>query len=140
MTRPHAIVLFERLYLGAWLIGLAATLLSWQATYATLMRTPEVAEVGPVFLYATTAIRVIAPLVLWYLIARRGSVVGKWLVLAFFGVTAAGVLIATLRGAFPGSLGTVLGYVAFVLQFAAVLMLFRADAARWFAADRKEAA
>jgi hypothetical protein len=134
MDRPRAIVLFERLYLAAWAIGLLGTALSWQATIALLEANPQVAAVGPGFLYGTTALRLAVPLILWYFIARRGSVVAKWIAVALFALGAVAIAGTLLRGAFPDTPGALLGYLGFALQLGAIAMLFRPDAAPWFGA------
>ena len=132
MKRPQSIVLFERLYLAAWVIGLVSTVVTWQASQAMLMRNPAVAEYGAGFLFVTAGVRLLLPLLLWYFVARRGSVVAKWLLVALFAVGVIGLAWAAALGTIHLNSGTLITLVVFALQGAGVAMLFRPDARGWF--------
>jgi hypothetical protein len=133
MQRPHSILLFERLYLAAWAIGLISTIVTWQASQEMVMRNPAIAQIGPGFLYATTAVRLLLPLLLWYLVARRASVVAKWLLVGLFAIGVLGLGWAVAMGTIRLNTGSAVTALVFALQAAAVAMLFRADATAWFA-------
>jgi hypothetical protein len=139
MNRPHSILLFERLYLIAWMIGVASTIASWQASQAMLMRNPAVAEFGPGFLFVTAGVQLLLPLTLWYLVARRGSVVAKWLLVALFVIGLVALLSAAALGTMQLTVSTLVTVIVFALQAAAIAMLFRADARGWFVEGSSDA-
>ena len=136
MQRPASIVMFERCYLGAWVIGLISTAVNWNTMAETANANPAAASLGPSFatnvMIATVAIGTVISLLLWYFTARRASVVTKWIVTVFFVIS----LLAFLRNLTIG--GVVVGataafaIVTLVLQGVAVAMLFRPDAKAWF--------
>ena len=133
MNRPQSIVLFERLYLAAWLIGLVSTVVTWQASQAMLMRNPAIADIGAGFLFVTAGVRLLLPLLLWYLVARRASSVGKWLLVGLFAIGVLGLAWAAAMGSIHLNQGTAVTLIVFALQAAAIAMLFRPDARAWFA-------
>ncbi len=138
MIRPKSIELFERCYLGGWAVGLVNTVLSW-STWADDPRITQAAEqIGGWYLPAMTVIGLLIPLILWYFIARRGSVVAKWImtVLTAFGL--AGVAIGLATGGYPGGLSGMLGLVGVALNVAAAALLFRADSKPWFGESAAE--
>ncbi len=131
--RPQSIVIFERLYLASVALGLLFTAQNWSAREALLARNPTAAQfgwIGP----ATTAVGLLIALALWYFVARRGSVVAKWIV-TVFAVWAAVLLALYLFGlaAIDGRLVTILtGAAQNLLYVASAVMLHRADSRAWF--------
>jgi hypothetical protein len=67
--RPASIVNFERLYLGAIVVGLVNAYISWDHSLAVLGAQPTV-QFGPTFLLATIAGGLVIQLLLWFFIAR----------------------------------------------------------------------
>ena len=130
--RPKSIVTFERLYLGALALGIVDIVLSWQETSARLAADPRARDLGSTFLPMTVLISVIIPLLLWYFVARKASVVAKWIVVALFVLSIAAFLIGAQRTGLPSGLSGILSLVAVVMQAAAVWLLFRPDAKAWF--------
>ena len=136
MQRPASIIMFERCYLAAWLIGLIRTAVGWNAMVATANANPSAAALGPSFaetvMIVSVVIGAVISLLLWYFVARRGSVVAKWIVVVFFAIG----LLASVRNLFVTELnmGVLVAFsiVALVLQAVAVTMLFRPDAKPWF--------
>ncbi|HEX8484281.1 hypothetical protein [Sphingomonas sp.] len=143
MTRPISIVRFDYCYLGALVVGAVNAALNWQRY--TAMPAVRDAQVmfGAWYLPTVTAIGYLIPLLLWYFVARRGSVVAKWIVVVLFGLGMVGLLIALAMGTMASGLGGVLSVVAIVLNAVAVWLLFRPDARAWFgekAHDDRDAA
>jgi len=130
--RPQSIIMFERLYLGAWGIGVINSLLAWNRSQEALQANPVLADIGPGLLYVTTAIGFAIPLLLWYFIARRRSVVAKWLLVVLFAIGLMGVAYAATQGSIAGGISGALAIVALLLQAGAVYMLFRPDTRAWF--------
>ena len=140
MNRPASIVMFERCYIGAWIIGLINMFLGWRTATAAMAANPQVAKlgasVGTSVLLTGLVLSAVITFALWYFVAQRGSVIAKWLVTAFFAFG----LISFLTGIAGGrtttsGLSIVFGLATLVLQGVAVFMLFRPDAASWF--DRR---
>mgnify|MGYP004543218415 CR=1 FL=1 len=133
MARPKSILLFERLYLASFLIGIVSTIQNWSVRERMLERnasTMNLDWLAP----GATVLGVVIALALWYVVARLGHVVGKWIVMAL--AAWGGVLIlmlcyglATGRGALASLL---VGIAQNVLYLAAAAMLLRPDARRWF--------
>ena len=141
MQRPPSIVNFERLYLGSIALGLVNTAIGWQARQDVLAANravagnPQVQATLAWLLPLVTVIGLAISLLLWFLVARRGSVVAKWIVTVFAGIgvlTAIGVILTLVRGLSPSLIVSVLGLVTTALSVAAAAMLFRADALPWF--------
>lgn len=149
VTRPPSIVAFERLYLGSILLGIVNAIAFWSINRAAILDLPQVqASTGMTgmvdgMLIGSLAINVAISLLFWWLVARQGSVVGKWLVVvteAIGLVMAILPLLRLLRGTAGNVPGTVLALVSTALAVAAAAMLFRADANGWFAARDAEPA
>lgn len=136
--RPVSIQRFELAYLGSILVWAVNAALGWQiqkdAIDARFAAMPGMASWGLPLLIGITAIAAIVPLLLWYFVARRGSVVAKWIVVALF-VLSVAALPMTLAGfRTTGLLPAALNLVIFLLNAVAVWMLFRPDARAWFGA------
>ncbi len=132
MNRPNSIVQFERLYLGAVLLGLANTALAWDKALELLAANPQTAAFGPGFLAASTAVGVIINLLLWYFVARKGSTVAKWIVVVFCAFGVLGVIWTAVTGQLPEGIAGILGIVRVLLNLGAVVFLFRPDTKAWF--------
>ena len=121
--RPRSILYFERLYLAGAAADLAAvTLFDFPD--------PEIGMTGSILVLAITCALLLA---FWFYIAVRANPVWKWLLC---GMMAAGLLSeffwpeeAQAEGWAPFALG----WIATLLNLAAVVFLFRRDARRWFA-------
>jgi hypothetical protein len=130
--RPKSIVQFELIYWAVILLGLINTALGWSDMIASVQVQRMIAQVGSASVYATVLFGVVLQLLLWYFVARRGSVIAKWI---FVLLTAATILfsVPTLLGGTSGSVAmTVINIALVVLQLVAVVLLFRADARDWF--------
>ncbi|WP_010187149.1 hypothetical protein [Sphingomonas sp. PAMC 26605] len=139
MERPHAIVLFERCYLGGLVVGLVNTAMSWSATMARMAEQPAAAQLGPAFgqsmLIGVTALSIGISLLLWYFTARQASVVTKWIITGFFVIGALTFLAAVVKGTMPHGAGGILAVIAWVLNAIAVWQLFKPESKRWFGED-----
>lgn len=131
MTRPPSIVRFEQFYLGYWLIGIVNVVMTWDRN-ARLVESTGVNATLPGYLWWTTGIGLLIPVALWYFIARRGSVVAKWILTVLFGLAIAGLVFVVATGRLVTGLAGVLSIASIVLQGAALAMLFRPDTRPWF--------
>ncbi|WP_419808788.1 hypothetical protein [Sphingomonas sp.] len=138
--RPPSIAAFERLYLGSTALYVIVTLIYWSATREMMAASSQVQsnpQVGGMIggiMIGSFAVTVLVALLLWWLVARGRSVVGKWLVVGTEAIGAIGGLLALLRLA-RGTAGdltqALLGLLVTALAIAAAAMLFRADATAW---------
>ncbi len=134
--RPSSIVRFDRLYLASIAIGLIGNFLEWPVTMARLAENPDTARLGSTATVAAggmIAAGVVIALLLWFFIARRASVVAKWILVVFTAFAIGSLLLGFSSGAVILDTGGIVRIVAVALQAAAVFFLFRRDAAAWFA-------
>lgn len=132
MVRPISIVWFERCYLGALVVGLLNTALSWNTTMAKMADNPQVAAYGPASVIVGTLLGIAMTLLLWYFAARKRANVAKWIITVFFVIGLLAIGFSVVMHTFPQGLAGVLGVVGFVLNLIAVWELFRPDAEAWF--------
>ena len=130
--RPKSIELFEKVFLGAFAIGLVNTVMSWSQVDA-LLADPRMraAGVGSGTLMFVVVVGILIPLLLWYFIARRASNVAKWIYVVLAALGLFGFLSSLANPLAPKGLVTVLGLVTVGLQVYAAWLLFRPDAAAW---------
>ena len=133
--RPQSIVNFERLYLGALLLGVINLALAWNQTVASIEAQAN-ASAGPTLMALAIVFGVVIPLLLWYFVARKASVVAKWILVGLFVLGLAGVAVSLSQGTYPKGLGGILSAVSTLMQAAAIYFLFRPDAKAWFADGR----
>lgn len=131
MERPQSIIWFERLYLGGVMLGLINTAINWPTVQAQVAASPSAGMLPAWFSYATIAIGLGINLLLWHFVAQKGSVVAKWIVTILFGLGALSLVYMLAMGLLPPTFNVVTA-ITFVLQAAAVVMLFRPDTRAWF--------
>lgn len=122
--RPASIKLFERLYLGSLAIGLVNS-----AIIVTSVSEAELATEGTSF-FGILATALVISLLLWFFVAHRRSSIAKWILIALFALGLLGLPAILTEGAFDLTDG--LTVATWLLQAAAIWMLFRPDAAEWF--------
>lgn len=138
--RPVSIKRFEILYLGAALVGLINTALSWNTASAQVAQSSPGAEAIAVpLLVGGTLISLLITGLLWYFTARRGSNIARWIVVIFFAIGVLSLIVTVPSGRFPTGLQGVIAIASFVMQAAAVVMLFQRDAVAWFKGDEAAA-
>ena len=97
----------------------------------------------PLVLIGTLVFSLAISLLLWHFVARRGSPVAKIIVVIFFVLGLVGIpgLFTSVRIGLISPVMALLSIVTFILNGAAVWMLFRPDTKPWFdkkAPDLKE--
>lgn len=132
MIRPPSIVRFDYFYLGAWAIGLVNTTTAFSRYQAMPQMQQANAMIGSWYLPTTIAVGLLIPLLLWYFVARRASVVAKWIVVVFAALALFGILTSLLMASYAGGVSLLLGIIACGLQVAAASLLFKPDAKAWF--------
>lgn len=133
--RPTSIIWFERLYLGAIMLGLVNLFVSWESTMEIMRADPNAAAFGEGglagMMIGIFAVSFMITLILWYFAARRASTVAKWIVVVFFVIGLLSLPNAIAIGQFRGLQGLLLT-IAWIMNATAIFMLFRPDAAQWF--------
>jgi hypothetical protein len=130
--RPASITMFDRLFLGAIVLGILNTVVSYDETMAQLKADPAVVEMGmatPGFLFGTAAFGFAISLLLWFLISRKAATVAKWILTVF---TVIGTLMIPFSLGELGLIAMILTLLVTAMQIAAIWMLFRPDAKLWF--------
>ena len=126
--RPQSIVRFERVVLAMIVVGLLASVLNWDNMTAAM----EELGYGGGLVAATQALSVGILLLLMWLIARRRSVVAKWIyvLLSVGGLVMAAIGISgTLRQSTPL---LIIEIVQWLLTIFSLWLLFRPDSNAWF--------
>lgn len=134
MIKPPSIVRFEQFYWASVILGLVNAGLNWSKSQAVLAANPMLAK-ATWFLPASQVLGLTIAVLIWYFIARRPSVIAKWVQVVFaalgaFGLLSALALFALGRSALSAQIA--LGFVANLLYIAAAVMLFKPDARAWF--------
>lgn len=125
--RPKSIILFERIELLAILCGIVGAALGWERTVALVAPL----GFGGRLVAIVQGLGVALMLLLLYFIARRASVVAKWIFVVL--VVLGAINIARGYGVLfdMGATG-LLSAAQTLLQLVAVWLLFRPDTAPWF--------
>ena len=133
--RPSSIIWFERLFLASLIVSLVNFVLGYGQMRRLWLADPRLAQVGlgSGFLVGAAVLSFVIYLLLWFLIARKASNVAKWVLVVFIAI---GLL--SLPSAFTGpfSVAQGLGLLVYILEIAAIVCLFRADARAWFAGEQ----
>lgn len=131
--RPPSIIQFGRFYLGALAVGLVGNILNWDNATAMLQEEPNAAVLGTGFLFISMAVGLAISLLLWFLAARKAVGVAKWIIVVFFAI---GLISVPFSLGQLSGIAMVTSLVAMALQAAAIYMLFRPDAKKWFAGEK----
>ncbi len=137
--RPQSIIRFEQAYLASIVVWGINYGLGWSKLVAAVDRSfaamPPIRHLGEPLLIAVVLFALCLWLLLWYFTARARSEVAKWVIVAFFAVTAAWLPFTLAGFRTTGLLPAALNVVTFALTAVAVWMLFRPDASAWFRAS-----
>ena len=135
--RPASIVWFERFYLGSLAMGLLSTAINWSSLMAATQAAPGASGFigSSTFMLLIMAFSFAISACFWYLIARRGSKVAKWIVTVLFAVGLLS-LPGTLSNPLFGPLIITFAVINLLFQLAAVVCLFRPDTVDWFNGKR----
>ena len=137
--QPESIRKFTLFYLGSMVVSLVATFVGYDILTAQLEAQSAATglSVNSGTIVAGIALSVGITLLLWYLVARKGFSIAKWIVVLLFLFT----LVTSISGIFAGGLEVHegLSLLAIVLQAAAVYFLFQPDAKAWFSGERATA-
>jgi len=137
--QPESIRKFTLFYLGSLVVSLVATFVGYDVLMAQLDAQSAATglAMGSGTVMAGIVLNVAITLLLWYLVARKGFVIAKWIIVLFFLFT----LVTSISGIFAGGLAVHegLSLLAIVLQAAAVYFLFQPDAKAWFSGNRAAA-
>ena len=132
--RPASIIMFERLFLASLALGVVIFLAGYEAMMDQLGREPAVVQlgIGGGFMIGLMVVSVAINLLLWFLIARKASTVAKWILVVLTVIGVGGFLASLATTPMTWDLATLLSVLSYLLEVAAVVFLFRADAMAWF--------
>ena len=137
--QPESIRKFTLFYLGALIVSLVGTFVGYDVLMAQIEAQSAATglAMGSGSIIAGIVLNVAITLLLWYLVARKGFVIAKWIIVLFFLFT----LLTSISGVFAGGLAVHegLGLLSIVLTAAAVYFMFQPDAKAWFSGDRTTA-
>lgn len=122
--RPRSVVHAEQLYLAATALLLASSVMAW---------VPLQAIYGVAFAAGVTAFLVGAFLLLILLTTRRGSNVARWLLIVLTAIGAVSLLWQIGTGQVALGILGVVNAVQVALTIVGAVLLFRPNAAAWFA-------
>lgn len=128
--RPVSILWFERLFLLSLALVLVNSVVQYDAFLAQIRSEPALAAMGPGngLAIGVIAISLLIPLILWFFIARRASILAKGMLVV---LTVFGLLFVNFDPATMFNPARLTSLVVTVLQLAAIALLFRADARAW---------
>ena len=134
MHKPDSITLFDRLFLGALVLGALNFLFGGSELSAKLERVPAFAAsgFGTGFLIASFAVGMIINLIIWYFISARASKIAKWILTVFFVIGLLSMLKNLNNPLGPQGISLGVAVVITIIQAAATYMLFRPDSIAWF--------
>ena len=138
MERPVSIRHFELSYLAALAVSLLSSALTWSAKLSVLHGNSATAALGDGFMTGSLAVAIAGGaavnLLLWWLVARRASIVAAWFVVGFFAIGTIFLLLSIVKGTIELGTTGVMTLAVYVLQGVAVATLFRPDARAWLGA------
>ncbi len=123
--KPHSIGIFDKLYLGSLVVGLANVFVGWETSMAELQATGY----GDTFLFVTLAIGYGISLLLWYFISNRASNIARWI---FIALTALGLVFLPFSLVDLPMLEMLLAVTVTGMQLVAIYFLFRPDSKLYF--------
>lgn len=123
--QPQSIGMFDKLYLGSLVIGIANVLLGWETSMAELDST----GLGMGVLIISLAVGYGISLLLWYFISREASNVARWILVV---LTAIGVAFLPFSLFTLPTLELILAVVVTGMQLVAIYFLFQPDAKPFF--------
>jgi len=129
--RPQSIVRFEQIFFAYWIAGIVGTMLLWEYRLAVFHASPGSAMFSKSLPAWVAAIGFAVQLLLWWLIARIGSAVAKWVYIVLIGCAIVALVASLSMPQRPPVPLTLLIAALLVLRVAAAAMLFRTDAVDW---------
>jgi len=137
MQQPKSIERFEQIFFLSLVVSLVMFVLNWDQSTAVAQQNPAAAAFVIPMVIGFAIIGYGISILLWFLIARRGSEVAKWIYVVLFALGALGALAGVLMSGRPGVptpsvLVRVGQIVNLVLGVAAVWFLFQPDTRPWF--------
>jgi hypothetical protein len=123
--------MFERLFLASLAVSACVTVVIYDGVARALAADPSMRQLGlgSGFLTGLLAASFAIYLLLWYLIAHKASNIAKWILVVLVTLGVLTSLPALLQASFD--FATLSGLAATLLEVAAVVYLFRADASAW---------
>lgn len=129
--KPRSIIIFGRLYAASTALGFFTVLFNYGS-----LREYSVSRGGAAAISLVVAVLSVAVSILfWFLIVHRAQAWAKWFITVMAVIGLVGMVSQIPTGAYGGLSPTyiALSAISSLLNIAAILFLFRADARPWFA-------
>ncbi|MEN3748085.1 hypothetical protein TPR58_12990 [Sphingomonas sp. HF-S3] len=136
--RPDTILQFERLYFWGWLVGAVVSLAWFADSLDAVARSPGLGQGMIPALLVMTIIGLLIPLGLMWLIARRASVVAKWLLVVHVLATSVVVALSVVNWSPSHTALTLVTAAAAIVRAMSLKYLFTPTARSWFAQERPD--
>lgn len=139
MERPKSIIAFEWSLWASFSVGLVGGILAWNDILEIYQSEPSMAALGlgSGFMIAMWLISFAFMLLFWFMIARRGSNVTKWIYAVLMSVGILMTLLSLNGPAAPKGVLLIANLGSSALTAFSIFCLFRADAANWFKGTHK---
>ncbi len=131
--RPDSIRKFDLFYLAAIAIGIASSLLNYDAlrdASSVQLREGGLETYADTVVFLTLGIGLFINLLLWFLASRMRIGFVKWILLVFVAIS----VLTRVMGVAGGANVSITDLVNVLLKGIAVWFLFQPDAKEWFAA------
>lgn len=131
--KPDSIRKFDIFYLACVALGVASSLLNYEAQVASVGRLWQdagIADAAGIFVFVSLGIAFVINLLLWFLVSRLRMGWVKWVLVVFVAYSAITMAAAASMG--MGSV-SITGVITTLLKAIAVFFLFQPDAKEWFA-------
>lgn len=131
--RPSSIIWFERLYLLSLILGTLHGIFFFDETVAQIESDPGMGALGmgAGFAIIIMTVTFLFSLLFWYLIARKGSNLAKWVLVV---LTVVGLLFVPSSMAQMATINQAVTLILTLLNLFAIAFLFRKDARDWLTA------
>ena len=133
MTRPRSIILFERTFIIATVLSFISLAVEYRTNPTAFSVETSDDPLAPWLAVGVIALVAVVSWALWYGVARRASMVAKWLVVTFLVLSAISLGFLWFYPEPNAYLANVINTVACVFNAVAAWALFRTDARDWFA-------
>lgn len=129
--KPNSITQFERLYLASILVWLVSSALSYGQTVAELKARSPGTEFGVGALVTIQILVCAIAAGLWFLIVRRHSALGKWILSIWFLISTCLVTLNLYATGLGFNLAMLTSLIAYGLGAWGLSYLFKPDAEAW---------
>lgn len=129
--RPKSIIRFEQIFFIYLLVGIIGTIWLWPYRLAMFYATQGSEMLAPSLPAWGAGVGFAVQLLLWWLIARLGSAIAKWIFVVLIGCAIVSLVLSLAMPLRPPMPITLLTAGLLALRIFSATMLFRIDAVDW---------